>query len=227
MGQEVEVAEYLRLLDVLGDAGTVTPTSLVLLDPTLPYEQWEALGKMFASWQDSVQWWIGDWLLFGEGKRPYGETYTQAAEMTGRAVQTLMNYSSTCRRVPQHVRRPAVKFSIHTEVASLNINQQRHWLARVEREHLTREELRDLLREERSAKETGTEPVGAGDVVDAEERSEKPVPSPPESVPAAAMNGVDMVLSAITMIIKHAVPLDERHVSVRREDLDALEAFLA
>lgn len=37
--------------------------------------------------EGAVQWWVGDWLNFGE--RKYGEKYAQGMDATGYAYQTV------------------------------------------------------------------------------------------------------------------------------------------
>ncbi len=215
----------LRLIDALEKCGAVSQTSLEIHDPDLPYEQWAALGNLFGRARNSVCWYIGDWLVFGE-RGIYGERYAQAASETGMARQTLFNYSSTCRRVPKSIRRAGVSFSIHSEVASLPPNQQRHWLARAEKEGLNREQIRDLLREERGEDPSLAVGTGGGQgradngISPAAEEWTAPQQSPP------VRSSVDPVLAAIRAVTKHAEPLDEKRAAVRRRDLEALEAFL-
>ena len=52
-------------------------TSLIL-DPKITYEQWENIGGQLGQIEGAIQWWIGDWLNFGEHK--YGEMYAQAVD---------------------------------------------------------------------------------------------------------------------------------------------------
>lgn len=56
-----------------------TKTSL-MIDPTTSYESWENIGEQLNQIEGAIQWWIGDWLNFGE--RKYGEMYAQAVDET-------------------------------------------------------------------------------------------------------------------------------------------------
>lgn len=45
----------------------------------LKYNEWESLGQVLKKAEKSVQWWLGDWLNYGEAK--YGEKYSQVLEI--------------------------------------------------------------------------------------------------------------------------------------------------
>lgn len=129
-----------RAIVTLAEGGAITPVSLDLLDPDLPFESYEMLGAYLGRMNRSCAWWIGDWLVFGEGV--YGEKFAQAATATGLAPQTLSNRASVSRNVPREIRRPGVPHSVHAEVASLNARDQRKWLKKAEEGNWTREDLR-------------------------------------------------------------------------------------
>lgn len=157
------------LMKRLEDAGVVTSTSLDLSDANITYDQYEALGAYFGSMNRSCSWWIGDWLLFGEGT--FGERWAQAATHTGLAEQTLSNRMTVCRHVPPSRRRASLPFAVHAEVAPLTAREQKLWLDRAERHQWTRAE----LRKEMKATRVDTKPVPpAGE------------PLPPEQVLEAA-----------------------------------------
>lgn len=59
------------------------------LPESLTFEDWVEVGDKLRTVEQSVMWWIGDWLRFGE--RRYGEMYAQAVELTGYSEQTLTN----------------------------------------------------------------------------------------------------------------------------------------
>ena len=71
------------------DKCQITKTGLKFND-NLTFAEWEEIGKQLNKIHGSIQWWIGDWLKFGEKK--YGETYTQAIEETGLDYDTLATY---------------------------------------------------------------------------------------------------------------------------------------
>ena len=128
----------------LATAGLITPTSLDLTDPEMAFESYEMLGAYLGRMNRSCSWWIGDWLVFGEGV--YGEKFAQAVHATGLAEQTLLNRSSVCRNVARSMRRAALPFSVHAEVASLPAKEQKKWLDRAEKYNWTRAELRAAMK---------------------------------------------------------------------------------
>lgn len=130
------VAQSLQAAGVLETTGT----SLTLTDPNMPYEQYEALGKALGLINRSCSWWIGDYLLFGEGA--FADKYAQAAHETGLAEQTLLNRVYVCKHVPPSRRRAGLPFSVHAEVAPLPAKEQKLWLDRAERNGWTRADLR-------------------------------------------------------------------------------------
>lgn len=123
--------------------GYLTDTSFDL-PADLPFEVYIAVGWKLAERRKRTMWAISEWLLFGE--RTYGETYTQAAEITGLSADTLKNYVSTANRVPRERRRPELHFSHHQEVASLEPEDQVEWLDRAVVNGWNRAELRAQLK---------------------------------------------------------------------------------
>jgi hypothetical protein len=144
-----------RAIVALAEAGAITPTSLDLSDPELPFETYEALGAYLGRMNRSCSWWIGDWLVFGEGA--YGEKFAQAVHATGLAEQTLLNRAYVSRNVARSLRRAAVPFSVHAEVAPLPPREQKRWLDRAEKQAWTRADLRAAMK----ARRTETEPPEA------------------------------------------------------------------
>lgn len=144
----------------LASAGLITPTSLDLTDPDLPFESYEMLGAYLGRMNRSCSWWIGDWLVFGEGV--YGEKFAQAVHATGLAEQTLLNRSSVCRNVARSMRRVSLPFSVHAEVASLPAKDQKKWLDKAEKFNWTRAELRAAMK----ATRVDTPPPAADDDIE-------------------------------------------------------------
>lgn len=107
------------------------PTKLELPDG-LSFDHWERIGRQLQLADIAVQWWIGDWLNYGEHR--YGEKYTQAVQELGRRKQVLMNYASVAKRVEPSRRRDDLDYSIHVEVACLPPAQQQKVLAQAAKE---------------------------------------------------------------------------------------------
>ena len=64
---------------------------------------------------EGVQWWIGDWLNYGE--RCYGEKYREGVELFQLAKGTLKNYAYVAGNIQSSGRHNDLSFSVHSEVA--------------------------------------------------------------------------------------------------------------
>ncbi len=150
MSDTLEPGAY-NLLQTLEQAGALTPTGLTLTDPNMPQGQAEAVGTLLGSMHKSVQFAIGDWLIFIE--QVYPEQWSQMSELLGVSEEKRREYRRVAARVPRSVRRKNVDWSQHRAVASLpDPKQQKQWLAKVEDERMSHHALRDALR-------NGTDPI--------------------------------------------------------------------
>lgn len=118
------------------------------LPPGLPYDQYESL--LILAWEvhELSRWVIGDIISAAEDQYR-NDIYMQAVGLTGLSYNTLQNYASASRLVPPQRRRSSVSHSIHVEVKSLPAGSQKRLLAKAEREQLTKEAVRGLVREEK------------------------------------------------------------------------------
>lgn len=131
-----------------------TTTGLIIPEG-MPFDRWLELGAALRKAGKGIQFWIGDWIRYGEHE--YGEMYSQAIEATGKAEQTLQNYVFVAKNVDCSRRREldVVDFSTHAEVASLPAKEQERILAAAEKENLT---VKDVRREvHRVKRQTGKE----------------------------------------------------------------------
>jgi hypothetical protein len=136
----------LELLATLEQIGGVADERGLNLPPGLPYDQYVSIGAMLTSAERRINWFIGDWLVYGE--HHYGHKFSQAAEITGKAPQTLMSIQSVARMVPPQRRRmDTVPFSHHYEIRGLPAADQKRILKRAETERLTKMQVRDLAKE--------------------------------------------------------------------------------
>lgn len=153
--QEIAQNELARGLTSLGIAGAITETSLEIAGD-VSFDRWEALGAYFGRVKKGLDWWIGDWMLFGEST--YGEDSAQAVESTtaerydvveattGIAHQTLKNLVWICRSVPPSRRRAELPVAVHAEVAKLEPEEQKMWLGRCVDGGWSRSRLREEIR---------------------------------------------------------------------------------
>ena len=124
------------------------------LSPTLSYEEWENVGVALATMDGNIEWWIGDYFVFGEAA--YGEKWAQATAKFGRPESTLQGYMYVASRFPQNLRRRNLPWWAHREVAALTYGEQSDHLAWVEDNEPTRAALRRRLRGETEKVSGGT-----------------------------------------------------------------------
>lgn len=122
-------------------------TTGLIIPPGMEFERWQQLGSDLRKAAKGIQFWIGDWIRYGEHE--YGDRYTQAIQATGKDAQTLMNYVYVAEHVEISRRRENVDFSIHAEVASLPPKEQEKILSKAAAGEPT---VRDVRREARRIK---------------------------------------------------------------------------
>lgn len=103
----------------------------------------------------AVQWWIGDWLNYGE--RRYGEVYAQALDATGLDYQTLRDVKWVCSTYPVSRRHDNLSFKHHREAAALPPAQADALLARAEAEGLSTRDVRAAVAQYKAAARLGVE----------------------------------------------------------------------
>lgn len=106
----------------------------------LSFETWHRIGRQLHLISDSSNWWLGDWLVYGETKYP--DRYQRAIESSSLDYKTLRNYAWIARRIPLCRRRAGLSMSHHAEVAGLPEKEQDTWLQRAEQERWSRNRLR-------------------------------------------------------------------------------------
>lgn len=132
--------------------------------------EWSALGRRFGEIGRCSQWWLGDWINYGNER--FGERYTRAVKLTGYDVQSLMNMVYVASRFEISRRREMLSWSHHSALAALDTDSQDYWLERAIADKLSVADLRVELRGRRralkagaSAGESSREPDGAESVV--------------------------------------------------------------
>ena len=143
-----ELAKYENLLPI---PGVLSRTGLTLPE-NLEYNEWERIGDCLKLVEGSVQWWIGDWLNYGE--RKYGEIYAQAIEATGLSYQTLADNKWVSGQIETSLRKENLSFNHHKEVASLPAEDQQKFLNKAVEKNLSVRELREEIRKFKTLTET-------------------------------------------------------------------------
>ena len=131
------------MLEKYKDFVTVKSTGLDIKQG-LPIDDWLELGNTLKKVESGIQWWIGDWINYGE--KNYGEMYTQALESTDYTAGTLRNMAYVARKVELSRRHDNVSFVKHQEVANLEPEQQEEVLSNIEENSLTNRETRQLVK---------------------------------------------------------------------------------
>jgi hypothetical protein len=122
-----------------------TRTSLRITEATTEAE-WKAIGVTLATMRGAVQFWIGDWLRFGENKNYVGsDKYDQAEELTGFKRGTLKVYASVAKNISPLMRINELPFQHHQLVASLAPKEQEGWLEKAVDEKMTVKALRAAI----------------------------------------------------------------------------------
>lgn len=131
-----------------------TLTSLGLQADSSPtLEEWQRAGDILARGNGTLQWAIGDWLLYGEERRDWGDGYKDAIVRFGRKYQTLLNLKSVAKAFPFSRRRENLSWAHHAEVVGLSLEDQVRLLDEAgphegqEKPRLTRSELRERVKQ--------------------------------------------------------------------------------
>ncbi len=135
----------------LGLTGEVTTTAWTP-DPAMTYEAWERQIGIVGRLGQTTLFLLGDGLRAGQAF--FGERYAQALDATGYSEKTISNLMWVAERVPPENRREELSHGHHEVVAHLEPAVQRKWLQRAIDEHLTRDELRALVKGKESTEPT-------------------------------------------------------------------------
>jgi phage N-6-adenine-methyltransferase len=111
----------------------------------MEFDEWVRVGNTLQQVGNSINWWVGDWLNYGEAK--WGEMYAQAIEITGWEYQRLANAKSVAASISFSSREEKLSWTHHREVAKLPSEQQRFWLTKANEESLSSSALRDAIRQ--------------------------------------------------------------------------------
>ena len=112
------------------------------------FDDWQALGVKLRQMEQSVMWWIGDWLRFGE--RKYGETYTQAIEATGYSKSSLQDAKWVAGAFEPSERSEHLPWSHHAATASLPKSDRAAIMERAATEGLSVRETKALAKQEKN-----------------------------------------------------------------------------
>ena len=103
-------------MDELTLAPGIVATDETLVIPELyTFDQWKTLGDVLRTIEKANQFWVGDWVNFGDDKFP--DMVKQTAEELGYDIQTIRSYARVARKFVNAPR--GASFSHYEAVASL------------------------------------------------------------------------------------------------------------
>lgn len=144
----------------------------------LSFEEWQKIGDSLVGCGTAVQWWLGDWLTYGE--QSYGERYAQAvggSEQTGIPIDTIRKYQWVADRIPAARRRTDLSWSHHEAVASIEDPHAQAELLRIAAEKLLSvREMRESAKQIRQVLKPGAAPAEAGGGEGGEDAVGRPTP---------------------------------------------------
>jgi hypothetical protein len=112
-----------------------------LAKPGLTIVEWENIGHKLTRAHAAVNWAIGDWLVYGEGRGEWGDIYARAAEITGRNAHALSQMARTSRTFPPDKRRAALSWTSHRDAIPLPDAQRERALDAAVEHRWTKREL--------------------------------------------------------------------------------------
>lgn len=119
--------------------------NVLVINDSISLAEWKELGQSLKQIEGSVQFWIGDWVRFGENKGYISsKKYDEAEEATGLDRGTIQDYKWVAEKVPSSLRKEELTYSHHKEVAGLEQEKQIEFLNRAIAEKLTVRGLRSL-----------------------------------------------------------------------------------
>ena len=147
--------------DLISGPFALTRTGLVVKGkPTA--DEWDQAGDMLCQAHGALQWWIGDWLLYGEGRPEWGDKYAEACERFGKEEATLKDYKTIANSVKLLVRTNNLSWAHHRAVAPFTPKDQKKWLKKAEKDGWSVGELKRKIRQEQKDRDRKENPLPPG-----------------------------------------------------------------
>ncbi len=122
------------------------------LPENLSFEDWCETGETLKRIDQSVKWWVGDWLNYGCENFP--DRWAQAVDVTEYDRETLRKAAWVAACVPRGTRRDSLPYRHHEVIASMSPEEQERWLDASEplgpgeNPRYTSRELREAIKED-------------------------------------------------------------------------------
>jgi len=126
----------------------------------IDFSDWIKIGDYLKNVEGAVQFWIGDWLNYGE--KVYGETYTQALEATDYTYKALSVMKWVCGKVLPESRSEGLSFKHHEVIAKLEKPEQKKYLDMADAQKMTVSQLRQAVNDsdEKVCEHSETKKIG-------------------------------------------------------------------
>lgn len=141
----------------------------LVLPEGLEIQEWKQVGHSLCRCKDSLQFWIGDWINYGQkaySRDKYNEAMLIFGDEGGRNYgydqHTLENFASICKRVESSLRREHLSFGHHEVVAAMTPDRQDYWLGIAEKEKLSVDAFRQRTRKKLKAANVDGQSLMAG-----------------------------------------------------------------
>jgi hypothetical protein len=127
---------------------SVSPTALTITNPNITFEEVQYALDHASMLGDTVRWWIGDLLLYAEGR--FGEEYAQLLDGLRVSERQSTKYRWVAESVGHSLRRENLSFSHHELVAALPPPDQERLLALAEVGTLSVAALREAVHDHKA-----------------------------------------------------------------------------
>lgn len=126
----------------------------LIIPENMSKRRWLQLGSGIRTIEKSVDTWFNDWCNFGirkgyAGRFEVGNIYTELELLTGLSRKTLQDRKYVETNVDSSRRCEDLTISHHREMASLPPEKQEEFLEKASREHLSRNQLRQQIKQYR------------------------------------------------------------------------------
>ena len=143
MSEKIDTALSIFVPNQLSGAKCVFSERGLIIPDGVEFGTVEKLLGSMKIMSDSVQFWIGDALVYAE--RNYGEKYSQLLEATDYEYQSLKDMVWVASSISPDIRMKELTWSHHREVAKLNHEKQKEMLELAAKSNLTVSELRAII----------------------------------------------------------------------------------
>lgn len=120
-------------------------TSGAEFDQAMTPEQWEACGRHIVRLHTGTCWALGDWLVYGLGRGPWGMSYDRAVDITGKSHDSLAQYYATSRAFLRHQRTVPLAWSWYRQARMLPEGERVEALVRAHEQHWKRRDWEEYI----------------------------------------------------------------------------------